>query len=120
VQRQEIGAPDQLGKVDLFNAELHCALRREKGIIGDHLHFQPDCAIGHDRADIAAADDAEGLAGDLDPHEAVLFPFAGLGGGIRLRDLPRERQHQRDRMLGRGDRIAERRVHHDDALGGRR
>ena len=32
----------------------------------------------------------------------------------------RQREHQRDRVLGGGDRIAERRVHHDDALGGRR
>ena len=77
-------------------------------------------AIGDDRADIAAADDAERLAGDLDAHEAVLLPLAGLGGDIGLRDLARQRQHQRDRMLGGRDRIAERRVHHDDALGGRR
>ena len=32
-------------------------------------------------------------------------------------NLARQRQHQRDRVLGGGDRIAERRVHHDDALG---
>jgi len=29
--------------------------------------------------------------------------------------LPRQREHQRDRVLRGGDRIAERRVHHDDA-----
>ena len=39
---------------------------------------------------------------------------------VGLRDLARQRQHQRDRVLGGGDGIAERRVHHDDALGGRR
>ena len=35
-------------------------------------------------------------------------------------NLARQRQHQGDGVLGGGDRIAERRVHHDDALGGRR
>ncbi len=75
-------------------------------------------AVGDDRADIAAADDAQRLAGDLDAHEAVLLPLAGLGGGVGLRNLPRQREHQRDGVLGGGDRIAERRVHHDHALGG--
>ena len=91
------------------------ALRRQERIVGDHLHPQAERAVGDDRADIAAADDAERLAEDLDAHEVVLFPLAGVRRGVGLRDLPRQRQHQRDRMLGGGDRIAERRVHHDDA-----
>ena len=77
-------------------------------------------AVGDDRADIAAADDAERLAGDLDAHEAVLLPLAGLGRGVGLRDLARQREHQRDGVFGGGDRIAERRVHHDDAARRRR
>ena len=80
------------------------------------MHLEPDPALGDDRADIAAADDAERLAGDLDPHEAVLLPFAGMGGGIGGRQLTGQCKHQRNRMFGRRDRIAERRVHHDDAF----
>ena len=34
------------------------------------------------------------------------------------RDLPGKREHQRDRVFGGGDRIAERRVHHDHAARG--
>ena len=34
---------------------------------------------------------------------------------VGLRQFARQREHQRDRVLGRRDRIAERRVHHDDA-----
>ena len=41
------------------------------------------------RADIAAADDAKHLAGDLDAHEAVLLPFAGLGRGVGVRESAR-------------------------------
>ena len=63
--------------------------------------------------------DAEHLAGQLDAHEAVLLPLAGLGGCVGGGNLAGEREHHGDRMLGRGDRIAERRVHHDDAARGR-
>ena len=72
-------------------------------------------AIRDDRADVAAADQAERLAGELDAHEAILFPLAGLGRLISLRDLAGEREKHRDRVLGGGDRIAERSVHDDDA-----
>ena len=120
VQGDEIGAPPQFVELDLLDAEIHRALGRQKGIVGDHLHLQADGAVGDDRADIAAADDAERLAENLDAEELVLFPFAGAGRGVGLGDLPGQRQHQRDRVLGRGDRIAERRVHHDDAARGRR
>jgi hypothetical protein len=91
------------------------AIRRQEGIVGDHLHPQADGAIGDNRTNIAAADHAERLAGDLDAHEAVLLPFAGLGRSIGLGDLAGQREHQRDGVLRSGDRIAERRVHHDDA-----
>ena len=120
VQGDEIGAPPQLVELDLFDAEFNRALGRQIRVVGDHLHLEPDRAVGDDRADIAAADDAERLAEDLDAEEFVLFPFAGPRRGVGFRDLPRHRQHQRDGMLRRGDRIAERRVHHDDAARGRR
>ena len=81
---------------------------------------RPMPRVGDDRADIAAADDAEHLAGDLDAHEAVLFPFAGLRRRIGGGNLPGEGEHQCHGMFGRRDRIAERRIHHDDASRGRR
>ena len=119
VQGHEIRTPEQFGEIHLVHAELRRPLGREERIVGDHFHLQADRPVDHDRADIAAADHAERLVGDLHSHEAVLFPLAGLRGGVRLRDLPRECEHQRDRVLGRGDRIAERRIHDDHALGGR-
>jgi len=70
---------------------------------GDNLHLQPQCAVGDDRADVARADQPEGFGGQLDPHEAVLLPLARLGRGIGLGQLAREREHQRDRVLGGGD-----------------
>ena len=116
VQRDDVGAAQQLVELHLLDAELERALRREERIVGDDLHAQADGAVGDDGADIAAADDAEHLGGELDAHEAVLLPLAGLCRGIGLRDLARQREHHRDRMLGGGDGIAEGRVHDDDAL----
>ena len=119
VQRDEVGAAKKIVKLDLFDTKIARTLRRQERIVGNHLHAQADAAIGNDRTDVAAADHAERLVGDFDAHEAVLLPLAGLGRRVGLRDLARQREHQRDRVFGRRDRIAERRVHHDDALGGR-
>ena len=44
--------------------------------------FKSAGAVRHDGADISAADDAQTLAGDLDPIELRLRPFAGLGGRV--------------------------------------
>src|SRR4029079_10577542 len=120
VQRDEIGPPQQLFEIDLFDPEIDRALVGEERIVGDHLHLHAERTVGDDRADIAAADDAERLAENLDAEKFVLFPFAGSGRGIRFGNLPRQLQHKGDRVLGGGDRIAERRVHHDDATRGRR
>ena len=62
------------------------ALRRQERIVGDHLHLEAERAVGDDRADIAAADDAERLAGELDAHEARLLPLAGLGRAVGRRE----------------------------------
>ena len=120
MQGDEIGAAQQFLERDLFDAEIARPLVGQKRIVGDHLHLHAERAVGDDRADIAAADDAERLAENLDAEKFVLFPFAGAGRGVGFGNLPRQRQHQRDGVLGGGDRIAERRVHHDDAARRRR
>ena len=118
VEGDEIGARQEIVEFELFDAELLGALCAQERIEGDDPHLQSERARGDDRADIPATNDAERLAGQLDAHEAVLFPLARLGRDVGARDLPSEREHQCDRMLGGGDRIAERRVHHDHAASG--
>ena len=87
VQRDEIGAAQQFVEFDPFDAHRHGAFRRQERIIGDNLHPEPYGAVGDNRADIAATDQAERLAGKLDAHEAVLLPLARLGRLVGLRDL---------------------------------
>ena len=106
-------------EVDLLHAEVLRPLGREERVVGDHPHLQAMGAVGHDRADIAAADQPQHLAHELHAHEPVLLPLAAAGRAVGGGDLARQGQHQRDRVLGRGDRVAERRVHHHHAALGR-
>ena len=118
VQRDDVGPFQQRFEFDLLHAQIERALLGKVRIIGDHFHMQSDAPVGDDRADVAAADHAEGLAGQFDAHETIFLPLAGAGGGIGLRNLPRQSEHHGDRVLGRGDGIAVRRVHHHDAARG--
>ena len=121
VQRDEISARQELVQLDLFDTHFLGTLGRQEGVIGDDMHAEPNRLLADDAADIASADDAQRLAGDLDAHELRLFPLAGLGRGVGLRQLAGNGEHERDGMFSRRDGIAEGRVHHDDAaLGGSR
>ena len=116
VQRDKVGARQQCIKVDLFDAHLDRALRRQKRIERDHLHPQTERPAGDNRADITRPDQTQRLTGNFDTHEPVLGPHSGLRLGIGFGQLPREREHQRNRVLGCRNRIAERGVHHHHAL----
>ncbi len=121
MQRDEIGLRQQLVELDLLHAHLLGPFLGKEGVVGQNAHLEADGARADDGADIAGADDAERLAGDLDAHELRLLPLAGLGRGVRGRKLAGDGEHQRDGVLGGGDRVAEGRVHDDDAAarGGR-
>jgi len=116
VQRDKIGAAQQRVEIDLFHAHFDRAVFGQEGIIGDHLHAQPQRARCDDRPDIACADQAQRLAGQFHAHEPAFGPFARLRLRVGFGQLPREREHQRNRVFGGGDRIAERGVHHHHAL----
>ena len=118
VQGDEIGLRQQvLDIVHLGDSDFLRALLGQEGVIGHDLHFQPLRTVGDDRTDVARADQAERLAGDLGPHELRFLPFTGLRGGIGGRNLARHGKHHGNGVFGGGDRVAERRVHHHDPLG---
>ena len=118
VHGDEVGPRQHLVERRLLHAKLGGALVAQERIVGHDAHLEADGALRHDRADVAAADQAQRLEAELGAHEAVLFPLAGLRRGIGLGHLAGDREHQRDGVLGRGDGVAERRVHHHDAVGG--
>ena len=79
VHGDEIGARQQIIQRHFLDTHFNRALLGQERIIGDDLHAQADGAFGYDRTDIAGADQAERLAGQLDTHEFRFFPFPSLG-----------------------------------------
>ena len=65
VDGDEVGAREQLVERHQLDAQARRGLRRDEGIEGDHLHAQPEGALGDDGADVAEADDAEHLVAHL-------------------------------------------------------
>jgi len=119
VKADDVGSFQQLIEFDLFHPDLHRPLGREEGIVGDDPHFQAVRPVGDDGADIAGADQSQGLGVEFHAHETVLLPPARLRRVVRGRKLPRQGEHHGDRVLGRGDRVAEGSVHdHDSGRGG--
>ena len=92
---------------------------RDVGIVRDDLHAEGEGAAGNFDADAAQSDDAQGLAAKLAALQRLLFPLAGMHGGVGPRELTRQGQHESERVLGDRYGIAAGRVHHHDAaLGG--
>ncbi len=120
MQRDEVRPRQQLVQLDLGDTHMRRAVIRQEGIIGQHLHPKTQRAVADNRPDVPRADHAQRLVEDLRPHEAVLFPLAGMGRGRRLRQLPRDGEHHGNGVFGCRDRVSEGRVHHDHALFRRR
>jgi hypothetical protein len=116
VQRDEIGLGQQRVEIGFLDPDFDRAFLGQEGIVGDDLHAQAQRAAGDDAADIARANQAQRLARHFDAHEVVLGPFARLRADIGGGDLPCQCEHHRNGVFGRGDRIAERRVHHHHTL----
>ena len=76
---------------------------------------KPERALRHQLADPAEAEHAERLVVQLDAAELRALPRAAGERRVRLRHLARQRQEQRERVLGRGDHVRLRRVRDDHA-----
>ena len=116
MQRNEVGFGQQSVEARLFDAHFDGTFGGQERVEGNDLHFQTERAAGDNRTDIARADQAQRFACEFDPHEAVFFPLAGLCRCVGFWKLARQCEHQRYRMFGGSDRIAERRVHDDHAF----
>ncbi|MNT23477.1 hypothetical protein D3C72_1588960 [compost metagenome] len=120
MEGQEVGLSDQILDGQQADAELGAALGGDEGVVGRDLHAG-GLGDGRDmRADAAEADHAEGLAEELHAHVLGALPLAALGAGVGRGHVAREREHQRQGLLGGGDGVAGRRVdHHHTVAGGR-
>ena len=105
--------------LDPFDAELAEALRRDELVEGEHVHLEALGALGDELADAAEADHAERLAVELGALELGPLPGAAGERGVGPRDVAAEGEHQRQGVLGGGDRVRFGRVGDDDAAAGR-
>ena len=69
MQGDKISPCQQFIQLNLLDAAALCIFRRKIWVEANDPHFQPLGPVGDNRANIAAADDAKHLAGDLDSHE---------------------------------------------------
>ena len=114
------GAVEVVGRVGLLDAQLAVAALGDERVERDHVHPEALRPLGHHLADAAEAEDAERLAGHLDAAELGALPAALHQAGVRLRDVARLGEQQRDGVLGGRQGVGARRVaHHDAAAGGR-
>ena len=121
VQRDEVATGVQVVDLcDPLDAEFLVAALRDERVVRDDVHPQSLGALGHETADASQSHDAEGLAGHLDPAELGALPRAFDQAGVGLRDVARLRQDQRDRVLGRRQRVGLGRVAHHDPPSRRR
>ncbi len=114
----EVGFAENIFQAARLDAHARDVFRRDERIETDHFHLQSGGALGDDAADVAQADDADGFVAQFHADEFIALPLAALERGGRLRDVARQRHHQGDGVFARGDVVAPRRVHHDDAFFG--
>jgi hypothetical protein len=105
VERDELRVGERrLHRLGALDAELAEALLRDERVVRDHAHPEPGGAARDLLADPAEAEDGERLVRELDPAPARALPAAVLQRGVRLRDVPGERDEEPDRVLrGRDD-----------------
>ena len=118
----EVGPREELvARLDALDAELAEALGGDELVEGDHVHVEGLGALGDELADAAEADHAQRLAVELVAAVARARPLARDQRAVRLGHVATQRQRQRQRVLGGGDRVRLGRVGDDDpALGGGR
>ena len=121
LQTQHVGLGEQLVQRHVFHAQSLGGLALP-GIIGDDPHAQSFGDLGGVDADVAAAQQAVGLASQLDegivpvaPVGAVL-PLAGVDGVAVVADVVADLQQQGDGELADGTGAVHRHVGHADAL----
>ena len=115
VQGHEIG----LGQQFLQGHHRHAQAGREvgghEGVVGDEAHTEGGGAARHFGTHAAQAHDAQGFVAHLNAHKGGALPLAGFHAGASLRDIARQRQHQRHGMLGGGHGVAHGGVDHGHA-----
>ena len=121
MKRDDVGlGVDLLERAGRFDTELAEPIGGHERVVRDDAHPQPERAMRDLAADPSQPEHAERLPRQLDSREARPIPGSGRERGVRLGDVPGEREEERDRMLGSGVDGRLGGVRDDDAAAGRR
>ena len=116
VQRHEVRPPEQFVHRHGGGAAPGDLLLGQVGVGGEHRHPEGPRELGDAAADVADADQAEGLAADLAAHQ-VLAAVAAVPPqpAVVLGDALGEVEHQPQRVLGDRRGVGARLVHDEHA-----
>jgi hypothetical protein len=107
-----------LGRLRALDAELAEPLGRHELVVGDDLHLEGLCPLRDELPDPTESDHSQRLAVELVAGEPRTRPLAVDQRGVRARDVARQRQGERQSVLGRSNGVRFGSVdHHDPALG---
>ena len=105
VQRQEVGPREHVVEARALDSQLAKALLGDERVVRDDLHLQPERAARDLPTDAAEAEHAEHLVGELDASPSRALPATRDERRVGLRHIAREREQQRERVLGRRDDV---------------
>ena len=120
VERHEVGPREHAGERVALDPGLAETVGGDERVVRDDAHLQPERAAGDLLPDPPVAEDPERLLRELDPAPLRALPAPRHQRGVRLRDVPRQRHEQADRVLGGRDDVRLGGVRDDDAASGRR
>ena len=118
VEADEVGVLEYLVQLHKLDAQEPSLLVGHKWVVAVDLHLEaagPPSDLG---AHLAQADDAKHLVANLNAHERAPPPLAAAKGLVGLGYVPGQGHHQGDGVLGGGNGVACRGVHHRYALSG--
>jgi hypothetical protein len=119
VQRDDVGAAEELREADERHAHLPRAIGGEKGIVTEEPRLEGARPGRHARAHLAETHDADRLAAKLGAQEFRFLPAAGRHRGGRRRHSAQECQEERECVLDRGHDVGGRSVQNEHAARGR-
>ena len=99
-----------------LDAEFGGPLRRQKWIEAHHAHVEGPGPFGQRLPDAPQPHDPQSLARHLHAHELIAVPAMVPQAGVGCGEIARQRQQQREGMLGGAHGVARRGVHHHDSL----
>ena len=105
VEGHEVGHLDQPLERQEVDAQVLGPLRRHERVVRHQLHAEAEGALRHQLADAAQADDAEGLAGQLDALPLRPLPAAGDQRGVGLGHVAGLGEQHGHGVLGGGEDV---------------